>query len=66
MTRIWYDYGLWRHSQVVRQRSAKPPPPVQIWVPPFPQNLAIRGVFVFLPISRALPDWGKAYFYSGT
>ena len=25
---------LWRHSQVVRQRSAKPPPPVQIRVPP--------------------------------
>ena len=24
----------WRHSQVVRQRSAKPPSPVQIWMPP--------------------------------
>ena len=24
-----------RHSQVVRQGSAKPSPPVQIWVPPF-------------------------------
>ena len=24
----------WRHSQVVRQRSAKPLPPVQIWVAP--------------------------------
>src|SRR5690554_2297977 len=23
-----------RHSQVVRQRSAKPPSPVRIWVPP--------------------------------
>ena len=24
----------WRHSQVVRQRSAKSPPPVRIWVAP--------------------------------
>ncbi len=25
---------LWRHSQVVRQGSAKPPPPVRFRVPP--------------------------------
>ena len=35
---------LWRHSQVVRQRSATPLPPVQIWVAPpkYPQ----LGIFL--------------------
>ena len=26
--------NIWRHSQVVRQRSAKPLPPVRVWVAP--------------------------------
>ena len=29
--------SIWRHSQAVRQRSAKSPPPVRIWVAP-PRN----------------------------
>ena len=32
---IWYlKYVMWHHSQVVRQRSAKPSSPVRIWVVP--------------------------------
>jgi hypothetical protein len=33
-SRLPLHLSLRRHSQVVRQRSAKPLPPVQIWVPP--------------------------------
>ena len=31
---LLYSLSVRRHSQVVRQGSAKPSPPVQIWVPP--------------------------------
>ena len=40
----------WRHSQVVRQRSAKSPPPVRIWVAPpakYSRNDTIRGYFFY-------------------
>ena len=40
---------IWCHSQVVRQSSAKAPPPVQIWVvPPKTCNLRIAGFFFLL------------------
>ena len=29
------DYNVRRHSQVVRQRTANPLPPVRIWVSPY-------------------------------
>jgi hypothetical protein len=45
---------------VVRQRSAKPPSPSSNLGAAFHRNLAHRGVFVFLSISRVLPNWGKA------
>jgi hypothetical protein len=61
-----YSQELRQHSQVVRQRSAKPPSPSSNLGAAFNRNLAYSGVFVFLPISRALPDWGKVVFYSGT
>ena len=31
--------AIWRHSQVVRQRTANPPPPGQIWVAPPKKSL---------------------------
>ena len=38
--------SIWRHSQVVRQSSAKAPPPVQIWVsPPKKKHLQSRCFF---------------------
>ena len=48
-----------RHSQVVRQRSAKPLPPVQIWVAPPTKALSFDKAFFFcfpfhdLPVQRA-------------
>lgn len=45
----------WRHSQVVRQRSAKPPPPVQIRVPPLDKYKHYR---VFKPFFI-----GRSRFY---
>jgi hypothetical protein len=45
-----YYQSVWQHSQVVRQRSAKPPSPSSNLGAAFDRNLAIRGVFVFLTI----------------
>ena len=37
------SFVIWRHSQVVRQRPAKPLSPVQVWVaPPTKNRLTIR------------------------
>jgi hypothetical protein len=37
-----HDFSIWRHSQVVRQSSAKALPPVRVWVAP-PQFTPCRG-----------------------
>ena len=41
---------IWRHSQAVRQRSAKPSPPVRFWVAPpakYSRNDTIREYFFY-------------------
>ena len=40
---------IWRHGQVVRQRSATPLSPVQIWLAPDEKNLEeiLSSFFVF-------------------
>ena len=61
----------WRHSQVVRQRSAKSPPPVRIWVAP-PRNPTevdtISVGFFFASKRKKRPNWAlfwKLRFYEG-
>ena len=38
-------FHIWRHSQVVRQRSATPLSPVQIWVAPPEKSIDFVGAF---------------------
>ena len=46
---VFRSNNIWRHSQVVRHRSATPLPPVQIRLPPpfFKNNRFIRFFFTF-------------------
>ena len=46
------DNMIWRHSHVVRQRSATPLSPVQIWLAPS-KNLVLRNE-IFLSIATAM------------
>ena len=39
--------SIWRHSQVVRQRSAKSPPPVRVWVSPPKRRTRRSRVLLF-------------------
>ena len=44
-------FHIWRHSQVVRQRSATPLSPVQIWVAPPKIKALILSAFIFVFVS---------------
>jgi hypothetical protein len=59
LAKFWYnqDPMLWQHSQVVRQRSAKPPSPSSNLGAAFNRNLAYSEVFVFLPINSSPTDY---------
>ncbi len=49
---------IWRHSQVVRQRSATPLSPVQIWLAPLTKNAinldVVRFIVFFLKKLRGV------------
>ena len=52
--RFCFKNLIWRHSQVVRQRSATPSSPVQIWVAPPYRNKLYLFRFFLQKISRLL------------
>ena len=58
----------WRHGQVVRQRSATPLSPVQIWLAPLlknsPKTLIIQGFRAFSCVKKSFKSVLECFAYN--